>query len=252
MELGSKVIVAYKDGHGAGLRFAHALRQSPSSSWKRTELPLDLPLNSYGLVDVAVSGQIINFVDSEGSPQVSLILLQNYKAPTSACVAYEVLKFIKTKASTQSLSFTVIFPSFTVIPKSQQNLRSLQLEDMEQSLYTAEINEGSDFSKAIMKGLKRLPPTTQISDDLLASFLHFVHVLKVPAVLLLAPTTRNSHFDSKGARTQEVEGSQMLCKLGDLLASHMNLIFSKELLENQNTPIETEKHVEDDWRRLYG
>ena len=44
----------------------------------------------------------------------------------------------------------------------------------------------------------------------------------------------------------------MLCKLDDLLASHMNLIFSKELLENQITPIEIEKYVEDDWRRLYG
>jgi len=246
------VIVVYKDGLGAGLRLAHALRQSPSSSWKRTELPLDLPLDSYGLVDVAVSGQIINFVDSEGYPQVSLILLQNYKAPTSACVAYEVLKFIRTKASTQSLSFTVIFPSFTVFPKSLQNLRCLQVEDMEQSLYAAEINEGSNFSKAIIKGLKRLPPTTQISDDLLACFLHFVHVLKVPAVLLLAPTTRNSRLNSKGARAQEVEESQMLCKLGDLLASHMDLIFSKELLENQNTPIEIEKDVEHDWRRLYG
>jgi len=252
MELGSKVIVSCKDRHGAGLRLAHALRQSPSTSWKRTELPLDLPLDSYGLVDVTLSGQIVNFVDSEGSPQVSLILLQNYKAPTSACVAYEVLKFIKTKASTQSLSFTVIFPSFTVIPKSLQNLRCLQLEDMEQSLYAAEINEGSGFSKAIIRGLKRLPPTTHISDDLLASFLHFVHVLKVPAVLLLAPTTQNSRLDSKGTRMQQVEDSQMLCKLGDLLASHMELIFSKELLENQNTPIEIEKNVEDDWRRLYG
>ena len=90
MEFGSKVIIAYKDGDGAGLRFAHALRQSPSSSWKRIELPLDLPLNNYGIVDVFVSSQIINFVDSEGFPEVSLILLQKYKAPTSACVAYEV------------------------------------------------------------------------------------------------------------------------------------------------------------------
>ena len=64
MEFGSKVIVAYKDGHGVGLRFAHALRQSLYSSWKRIELPLDLPLNSYGIVDVYVSSQIINFVDS--------------------------------------------------------------------------------------------------------------------------------------------------------------------------------------------
>ena len=90
MEFGSKVKVAYKDGHGAGLRFAHALRQSPSSSWKRIELPMELLLNNYGVVDVFVSGQIIKFVDSEGFPQVSLILLQNYKAPTSACVEYEV------------------------------------------------------------------------------------------------------------------------------------------------------------------
>ena len=84
------MIVAYKDGHDAGLRVAHALRQIPSSSWKRIELPMDLLLNSYGVVDVFVSGQIINFVDSEGFPQMSLILLQNYKVPTSACVAYEV------------------------------------------------------------------------------------------------------------------------------------------------------------------
>ena len=90
MEFGSKVIVAYKDRHGAGLRFAHALCQSPSSSWKRIELPMDLLLNSYGVVDFFFSGQIINFVDSEVFPQMSLILLQNYKAPTSACVAYEV------------------------------------------------------------------------------------------------------------------------------------------------------------------
>ena len=74
----------------------------------------------------------------------------------------------------------------------------------------------------------------------------------MPAVLLLAPTTQKIHLDSKGDRSQHVEDSQMLCKLGDLLASHMNLIFSKELLENQNTPIEIEKYVEDDWRRLYG
>ena len=87
MEFGSRLIVAYKDRHSAGLRFAHALLQSPSSSWKRIELPIDLPLNSYGIVDVSVSGQIINFVDSEGFPHV---LLQNYNAPTSACVAYEV------------------------------------------------------------------------------------------------------------------------------------------------------------------
>ena len=53
---------------------------------------MELLLNSYGVVDVFVSGQIINFVDLEGFPQVSLILLQNYKAPTSACVAYEVWK----------------------------------------------------------------------------------------------------------------------------------------------------------------
>ena len=90
MEFGSKVIVAYKDRHGVGLRFSHALFQSPSSSWKRIELPMYLLLNSYGVVNVFFSVQIINFVDLEGFPQVSLILLQNYKAPTSACVAYEV------------------------------------------------------------------------------------------------------------------------------------------------------------------
>ena len=68
MEFGSKVIVAYKDEHDADLRFAHALHQSPSSSWKRIELPLDLPLNIYGIVDVYVFVQIINFVDSKGFP----------------------------------------------------------------------------------------------------------------------------------------------------------------------------------------
>ncbi|KAH9313183.1 hypothetical protein KI387_028218 [Taxus chinensis] len=182
--------------------------------------------------------------------QVSLILLQNYKSPTSACVAYEVLKFIKSRTSNHSSSLTIIFPCLSVVRISSQNLISLHVRDVEQSLYTAEFNEASDFSKALVRGLKELPPTAQISDDLLACMLHFVRALLLPAVLLLAPTSRISCLDSKGARLQHEDETQMLSKLGDLLASQMGLTFSNGLLEN--TPIEIEKSAEEDWRRLYG
>ncbi|GLJ08714.1 hypothetical protein SUGI_0094230 [Cryptomeria japonica] len=249
MELSDKVIIFYKDGHAAGTRLSNVLRHSPSS-WKKIEMPLEIPLEIYGITDIVISGQIINFVDSQDYPQVSLIILQNYESPTSACVAYEVLNFIRSKTSKLSSSLTVIFPCLTVVRNSSQNLRSLCIEDLEQSLYAAEINEASDFSKAIVKGLKILPPTAQICDEFLACMLHFARVLLLPALLLLAPTTRISRSDSKGAHFQQAHETQMLCKLGDLLANHMGLTFSKDLLEN--IAIEIEMDAEDDWRRLYG
>eukprot|EP01018_Ginkgo_biloba_P025198 Gb_00617 [translate_table: standard] len=250
MELGAKVIVVHQDGHGAGTRIANALHPNPSSPWKRKETPLELPLESYGLTDISASGKVINFVDSHDVPQVSLILLQDYKAPTSACVAYEVLKLIIARISGHSSSFPVIFPCVTIVPKSLQKLQDSQIADLEQSLYAAEMNEASDFSKAITRGLPKLPPTAQICDDLLACMLHFIHILQVPAVLLLAPTARISPLDSNGAHVQQLEESQMLCKLGDLLANQTGLQFSKEKLES--TPIWIQKGAEDDWRRLYG
>eukprot|EP01018_Ginkgo_biloba_P032754 Gb_36058 [translate_table: standard] len=83
MELGAKVIIEHQDGHGAGTRIENALHQNAYSPWKRKEIPWKLPLESYGLIDIFASGKVINFVDSHDVPQVSLILLHDYKAPTN-------------------------------------------------------------------------------------------------------------------------------------------------------------------------
>ncbi|KAI3973903.1 hypothetical protein MKX01_030479 [Papaver californicum] len=242
MKVAPKVIILFRDDKGFGPAMFKALQPNPNSPLEKKETSLEIALEKYGIRDCKASVDLSHFIDHQGSYQMSVLLLQNYKTPIIACVISEILALIRGKDS--SSYPTIILPVFVPTAKLSSEITNSTFNSKKVTLYCTQIGPVTDFIQAMLAGVEKAPSSLQIDYEPLACLLHSVRILKLPAVLLIGP--RSGH-QIKNTIREELE---VLYEMGEHLASRTGLCFSKDQVNW--SPMEKTKESQEPWRALYG
>lgn len=220
MKPGSKVFVFLtRDAEGFGPAISDALQPNPNSSYIRTETSFDLSLERYGIKNKKASGNIVNFVDSQGSNQVSVLLLQKYEPPVAACVVKEVLESIIMGENSSDLP-ALVLPFIVAAQKINRERTNPTLTDQKITIYGTQMGHTTDFTKSMIAGIPNPPPSLAISCQLSTCLVQLIHVLELPTVVLIG----SSNHPQKTI-DQDLEA---LYGVGEFLASYLGLCFSKD------------------------
>ncbi|KAI3457696.1 hypothetical protein Pfo_014359 [Paulownia fortunei] len=241
MKVAEKVILLLNGGDGLAAAISGGLIPNTNSNFQTLNDSFGLPLDSYGIKDRKVSGEIIHFINSNGHYEVSILLLQNYEPPILACALNEVL--LKLAGEDLSTMPTLIVPF--VVPESklkQENKYSGRSDKI--SVYGIKFGPTTDVTEALSSKLLKPPPCLQIYHEDLAMVLHLVNVMKLPTVVLIGLS--DQRISSKNSK----EELEVISQIGEHLASVSSLSFSKdEIVQN---PTKTSRDSEEAWRALYG
>ncbi|XP_062219469.1 uncharacterized protein LOC133919181 [Phragmites australis] len=238
MRVALRVLVIVRDGAGYGSALADALRPPPGLT--RDSSPFEIPLGKYGLDGEKASGELVNFSDSSGSPQVSVFVLPDYKPPLAACAMNEVLQLISSEAT--STERVLIVPFITRSSSYHDGMD--HATKASPVLYSDKIGATTDFTRSLVDGTTKPPTSLQIRSEPILCLLEMVRVLKMPTVLLV---TSGGQQRGKSSTDSDLEVLQCV---GDYLARHINLEFSKETVLERG--IEKSPIVQEPWRELYG
>ncbi|CAM0945494.1 unnamed protein product [Alopecurus aequalis] len=238
MQVASRVVVLVRDAAGYGAALADALRPPPGLT--RVSSPLELALAKYGLNDEKASGELVSFFDSSGSPQVSFFVLPDYKPPVAACAMNEILAFISSEAPS---SEPVLIVPFITRPASYYHgmVRATKPGQLT-TLHAAEIGASTEFTRSLVDGTAKPPPSLLIRSEPILCLLEMVRVLKIPTVLV----TSGGQQHSRSSSDSDLEVLQCV---GDHLARHINLEFSKETVIEMG--VEKSRSIQEPWRELY-
>ncbi|KAG8387160.1 hypothetical protein BUALT_Bualt03G0224300 [Buddleja alternifolia] len=241
MKVAGKVILLLNGGDAFAAAISGSLQPKPSSSLQLLNDLFELPLESYGITDRKASGNIIHFINSNGQYEVSILLLQNYEPPILACALNEIL--LKLAGEDMSTMPTLIVP-FAVSESKLKQENKYTVKSDKVSVYGIKLGPTTDVTQTLSSKLKKPPPSLQIHQEDLAILLHLVNVVKLPAVVLIGQTSQHT---SNKASEDELE---VVCEIGELLASVSSLTFSKEkMIQN---PTKTSRDSKEAWRALYG
>ncbi|KAL3646148.1 hypothetical protein CASFOL_011328 [Castilleja foliolosa] len=229
MKVAAKVIFLLNGGDGLASAISGGLITSPNSNFQTLKESFGLPLDGYGIKDQKACGQIIHFVNSNGHYEVSILLLQNYEPPILACALNEVL--LNLAGDDSSTVPTLIIPS--IVPESklkQKNKYSVKSDNV--SVYGVKLGPTTDATEALSSKLQKPPQYLQIYREDLATLLHLVTITRFPTVALIGQSV------------------QVICQLGEHLASVSSLSFSKDKTIQNST--KTSRDDKESWRALYG
>uniref|UniRef100_A0A0D9VHM2 DUF7894 domain-containing protein n=1 Tax=Leersia perrieri TaxID=77586 RepID=A0A0D9VHM2_9ORYZ len=235
MRVAPKVLVIVRDAAGYGAALADALR--PTAGLTRESAPLELPLAKYGLDGEKASGELVNFSDSSGTPQVSFFVLPDYKPPVAACAMNEILALVSSEA--QSTEPALIVPFITRSSNYYHGGKTGQLV----TLHGAEIGATTEFTQMLVDGTTKHPQSLQIRSEPILCLMEMVCVLNIPTVLVVASVGQHQ---SKSTSDADLE---VLQRVGDHLARHINLEFNKEAVLERG--IEKSPVFQEPWRELY-
>ncbi|CAN6244886.1 unnamed protein product [Urochloa humidicola] len=237
MRVAPRVLVLVRDAAGYGAALAEALRPPPGLT--RESSPFELTLSKYGLGGEKASGELLSFSDSSGSPQVSIFVVPDYKPPLAACAMNEILELISSEATSTERVLIVPF-----ITRSSYRLGMEHAAKASPVLHGAEIGTATEFTHFLVDGTTKPPASLQIRSEPILCLLEMVRVLKMPTVLLVA-----SGGQQQG-KSSQVSDLEILQCVGEHLARHTNLEFSKESVLQRG--IEKSPIVQEPWRELYG
>ncbi|KAB2610751.1 hypothetical protein D8674_018783, partial [Pyrus ussuriensis x Pyrus communis] len=170
---------------------------------------------------------------------VSVLLMEYYEPPILACGINEVLAQLAGRNS--SSVFTVVAPFFLESSKLKGESKSATKFESKCSLYGVEIGSETAISKAMATKTQKPPPSLQIHHEHLACFLQLVRILKSPTYVLIRQI---------GQHISDKEEFQILYEIGELLASTLNLSFSRDKITWN--PTRKSKDDREPWCALYG
>ncbi|CAN6707909.1 unnamed protein product [Malus baccata var. baccata] len=230
MNVGSKVVFLLRDSEGFGGAISAAFRPNPSNS--TVEESFELSLERYGIQNCKASGILRHFLDPQGQYEIRgtlkpflfnfvffrrLCCLWEYHEPP--ILAFAINEVLGQLAGRNSSSVpTVVAPFFLESSNLKGESKSATKFESKCSLYGLEIGSETAISKAML-----------------------VRVLKLPTYLLTGQ--RGQHISDK-------EEFQIRYKIGELLASTLNLSFSRDKITWN--PTRKSKDDREPWRALNG
>jgi len=170
---------------------------------------------------------------------VSIFVVPDYKPPLAACVMNEVLELIS--AESTSTERVLIVPFITRSSSYHHGME--HATNASPVLHGAEIGATTDFTHLLVDGTTKPPTSLQIRSEPILCLLEMVRVLKMPTVLV----TSGGQQQGKSSTVSDLE---ILQCVGQHLARHTNLEFSKESVLERG--IEKSPISEEPWRELYG
>ncbi|KAJ6818827.1 uncharacterized protein M6B38_131575 [Iris pallida] len=241
MKLAPKVIFLVRGPNGFGPSLLEALLPNPNSHLSKSETAtVELSLEIYGVADQKVSVDLVHFLDPQGSPQVSILLIPNYAPPIAACAVREVLSFCTTEDIADMP--VIIVPSIMKALKfNRERTNVSSSSEQEVTIYGAEIGGTTSFTQAMVTGTTAIPPSIRMDSEPLACLLPMARVLRLPTVLLIA-----SGGQSQRSTDYELQATE---KVGQFLADGVGLSFSKERIQHKQ--VERSRGPQEPWRALY-
>ncbi|PON87998.1 period circadian protein [Trema orientale] len=243
MKVGSKLVFLFRDSEGFSTAISDSLHPNPTnpSSLTLLEESFELSLEPYGIKDVKASGTLLHFVDHQGFYQVSFLLMQNYEPPVLVCAVNEVLGEIAREESS-SLP-TILVPFIVASSKLKRDGRSWTKSENKVPIYGVQIGPETDTTKAVAARTEKLSGSFQVHHEPLACLLQLARVLHLPTFILIG---------ERGQRVSDknIEDLEILHEIGEILASTLNLSFSKDRMKWK--PKVTSKNSVEPWRALYG
>ncbi|KAK9091813.1 hypothetical protein Syun_026724 [Stephania yunnanensis] len=218
MKVAPKLIFLFKDPSGVGPAIFSALQQQPNTNLQPKETRFDLSLDKYGIKDLRASGDLLHFIDHQGSYQVTVLLMENYEPPVVACAINQVVQSLILEDNSSSvpplccchLLYNLILDS---IGKQMTTTTSLHL----------------GYS---LRAFGLLDPLGTC--------------LNLPTLLLI------------GVPPQQPGDKyiELLHQIGDLLARNVGLCFKKDKIDLNPVQAQAQaqavKSVQQPWRQLYG
>ncbi|KAK9089937.1 hypothetical protein Scep_029019 [Stephania cephalantha] len=184
MKVAPKLIFLFKDPSGVGPAIFSALQQQPNNNnnLQPKETPFELSLDKYGIKDLRASGDLLHFIDHQGSYQVTVLLMENYEPPVVACAINQVLQSVILEDNSSSMPPTLLLP-FVVQANSRFHWET---NDTAVRLYATHIGPETDLLRSMLAAsIKQPPPSLQIHYEPLACLIHFARVLNLPTLLLI-------------------------------------------------------------------
>ncbi|XP_071730073.1 uncharacterized protein [Rutidosis leptorrhynchoides] len=236
MKTAAQVIIFISDDVDGGLSTA-IIDGLLSNSLKTSKELFDLSLDGYGIKDTTASGNITHFIDSTGRPQVSILVLQKYESPVLACAINEVLSSLVVEDT--STMPTLILPFILDSSKIKMEMKNAADAD---NVFGIQIGPQTDTLQTLAKRHETAPSSMQIHHEPLCTALQLVRVLKTPTCILVGQI---------GHRRTPGDDLEVICKIGETLASVSSLRFVKEIVTWNPTKMSKEQEKEP-WRALYG
>lgn len=241
MRFAQKILFLIRDANGFGPAISNSLNLTSDSNLTKSQSTFELSLESYGITNQKVSGDLINFFDQQGIPQVSILLLPNYQPPIAACAVKEVLSSVVSENHHETP--TIIAPFIMRASKSNREIMKRSSPENKSTLCAAEVGPRNDFIQTMIAGISTISAPLNLECEPLACLLYMVRVLSIPTVFLIAS---DGEFPNKLSSNYEVEA---LCKVGEFLADQLGLNFSKEGLKYKQVDIS--RPAQEPWRALY-
>lgn len=237
MKVAEKIVLLWKDSDGFAATIADALNPNPTSSLRKLEEQIQLPLVNYGVED---GGSVVHFVDEDGAYQVSVFLLRSYEPPALVCAMNELLDMITREASS-----TIVAPFFVPASKLKFNNKSLEASSRKvASLRYFHVGPETEAARMFATRVEKPPPLMQIHHEPLSCLLHLARVKCLPTSILIG---QRSSSTSHKALNEEL---QVIHETGELVASWTGLTFERDgIMWNAS---KTSKEEESPWRALYG
>ncbi|GKA73235.1 uncharacterized membrane protein [Tanacetum coccineum] len=172
---------------------------------------------------------------SNSSLVVSILVLQKYETPVLACAISEVLSSLAEVTSTMP---SLILPFILDSSKIKLERKSSTNEN----IYGIQIGPQTDMTQALSSRHVKAPSSMQIHHEPLSCALQLVRVLKTSTFILVGQS---------GQHKSATDDLEVICKIGETLASASSLQFVKEKVTWN--PKKTSKELKKEpWRALYG
>ncbi|KAG2321474.1 hypothetical protein Bca4012_055442 [Brassica carinata] len=241
MKVAEKIVFLWNDSDGFAATVADALNPNPTSTLRKLEEQIQLPLDKYGVGDGGNGGSVVHFVDEDGAYQVSVFLLRSYEPPALVCAMNELLDMITKEASTLP---TIVAPFFVAASKLKFNNRSLEANSRKASLHYFHVGQETETTRLFATRVEKPPPSMQIHHEPLSCLLHLARVKCLPTSILIGQ--RSSSVSHKALN----EELQVIHETGELVASWTGLSFARDRIKWSAS--KTSKEDESPWRALYG
>lgn len=241
MKAATRVILLLKDDGGFASSISNALQPDPNSNLQRLEESFELSLEKYGIRDHKASGNMIHFLNSNRMYEVSVVLLEQTEPPLLACALNEVLASLL--EGTSSGIPNLVVPLLVEASKLKLENKNA-ISSYEVSLYRLEFGRLPNLTHALASKIQEAPQSLQIYHEQLACLLHLVHVLDIPALVLVGQHTWHSYSNNL---EQDLE---VIYRIGELLAEYSSLCFLRERIVWN--PPRSSKASKEPWRALYG
>ncbi|CAH8343710.1 unnamed protein product [Eruca vesicaria subsp. sativa] len=241
MKVAEKIVFLLNDADGFSETIANALNPNPTSTLRKQEEQIQLPLDKYGVEDGGNGGSVVHFVDEDGAYQVSVFLLRSYEPPALVCAVNELLDMITREASTLP---TIVAPFFVAASKLKFNNKSLEASSSKASLHYFQVGPETEATRLFATRVEKPPPLMQIHHEPLSCLLHLARVKCLPTSILVGQ--RSSRVSHKALN----EELQVIHETGELVASWTGLCFARDRIKWSVS--KTSKEEESPWRALYG